>query len=118
MNDAYLRFDYPNVGYVLDGVEDATVRYDFERDFNLGQIISLKTPGGNIFGHAEVKNLVGIPVNEAVREMDADGRHHPAEDTADLMDRLAEHYPEAGIGPDDYVTIVYFDVYQSSGGEA
>lgn len=111
----YLRFDYPNVGYVIDGLEDATVRYGFDRDLNPGDTIKLLTPAGNIFAIAEVVDVWTAPLRLAYFDMTvADGRTHPAEGTLDLHERMNGHYTD-NIALTDEVTVVEFDVAQIGG---
>lgn len=116
MTDAYLRFDYPNVGYVLDRQEDATVRYDFERELDVGQRVQLLTPGGTVFAIAEIEDVWTCPLRLAYADMVfVDGRSHPATDVHDLASQLNEHYADHVIKYDDEVTLVYFDIVQVGG---
>lgn len=111
--DDYIRFDHPNVGYVIDGVEDATVRYGFDRDLQTGDRIKLLTPEGTVFAYAVVEDVWTTELSKAYFDMTAtDGRCHPASGTMDLLGRLGRHYESESIHLDDEVTVVYFDVYQ------
>lgn len=106
----YLRFDYPNVGYVIDGKEDATVRYELEREFAVGDTIQCRTPGGAVFAHAEIEDVWTAPLRNVYTQMvGLDGRNHPAEGVNDLYNRMRGHYPE--IQRDDEVTVPYLDVW-------
>lgn len=117
MTDAYLRFDHPNVGYVLDGREDATVRYGFDRDLEADQRVELHTPGGTVFAIAEIEDVWTCPLRLAYHDMvQVDGRAHPATDTHNLAVRLNTHYQGQVIDYDDEVTVVYFDVIEIGGG--
>lgn len=116
MTDAYLRFDHPNVGYVIDGEEDATVRYAFDRDLEPGQKVKLLTPGGNVFGYARIEDVWTCPLRLAYIDMTVtDGRSHPAKDTAELHDRLEDHYPDAELTGETEVTLIYFNLIQVGG---
>lgn len=113
----HLRFDHPNVGYVIDGQEDATVRYGLERDFDVGERVKFLTPAGNVFGYAKIEEVWTGPVRLAYYDITlVDGRNHPAEDTNDLWNRLQKHYPDEDIDYDDTVTVIYFDLFQVGGG--
>jgi hypothetical protein len=113
---AYLTFAHQNAGYVLDGVEDATIRVGLDRDFTPGQRIDLRTPGGTIFAHAIVEKAyesrVGLAHHDTVV---VDGRNHPSKSQKDLLTSLRGHYPETEIDYDTEVTIIYFDVVDSRG---
>jgi len=107
---AYLRFGYPNVGYVIDGKEDATVRYGFERGINAGDLFGLRTPGDTQFAIARIEDVYSSRVGTARFELINDGREHPADSDTDLLERLQSHYPDANIALDSEVTVIYFDV--------
>jgi hypothetical protein len=112
----YLRFDYPNVGYVLDRLEDCTFRYDLDRELPIGAWIKLLTPKGNIFAVAEVDQTFTTTVDCALGDtVRVDDRSHPAENTDDLIQRLRSHYEDAAIGYNTVLTVVYFDVIQTGG---
>jgi len=117
----HLRFAHRNVGLVLDGEEDATVRYGFERDLEAGDTVELLTPGGTVFALAEVGEVWTAPIRLAQPDMVfVDDRAHPATSPMDLFERLREHYPEEELLLTDEVTVIYFDVQQiggESGGE-
>lgn len=107
---AYLGFAYPNIGYVIDGLKDATVRVGLERGFEEGQHIELRTPEGNVFGYAEIVDVYEPRLGAAWFDMTAvDDRNHPADSTTDLLDRLRSHYPGQKIDLDTRVTVIYFD---------
>lgn len=109
----HLRFAHANVGYVLDGLEDATVRYDFERELTPGDVVELLTPNGSVFAVAEVEDVWSCEARLAHHDMVvADGRSHPSEGTLDLLERLKQHY-SADVGLTDEVTVIYFDVIQA-----
>jgi hypothetical protein len=111
---AYLTFAHQNAGYVLDGVEDATIRVGLDRDFTPGQRIELRTPGGTIFAHAVVEEAYGSRVGLAHHDtVVVDGRNHPSESQRDLLAALRGHYPEADIDYGTEVTIIYFHVVDS-----
>lgn len=107
---AYLRFAYPNVGYVIDGEEDATVRYGFERGIHSGDLFGLRTPGDTQFAIARIEDVYGTRVGTARFELISDGRNHPADSDTELLERLQSHYPDADIGLDTEVTVIYFNV--------
>lgn len=112
----YLRFDYPNVGYVIDGREDATIRYGLHREFDVGEVVKLLTPDDVVFGHAEIEDVWVAPVRLAYTDMTfVDGRNHPAESTNDLCERLRTHYSDESISYDDTVTVIYFELLQVGG---
>lgn len=109
--DAYLRFDHPNVGYILDGLEDATVRYDFDRDLATDDLVRLLTPNGMAFAVAIVVDVWTAPLRLAHHDMTvADGRNHPSDGALDLFHRLREHYPDADLDGDTEVTVISFDI--------
>jgi len=113
---AYLKFDHPNVGYVIDGKEDATVRVGFERDWEPGQVVQLRTPKNNVFGYAEVQGTYESRVEQAHFDICvADRRNHPAESDDDLLERLRSHYPDESVQYDTPVTVVNFDLFQVGG---
>lgn len=113
MSTGYLRFAPANVGYVIDGVEDATVRYGFDRDIEEGDTLKLLTQGNNLFGYAIVEDVFQASVNHVAYDvLKVDKREHPATDTMDLLDRLQKHYPDEEIGIDSEVTVIYFDLTQ------
>ncbi|GCF16269.1 hypothetical protein Harman_42040 [Haloarcula mannanilytica] len=115
MNDAdqdtdYLKFGYPNVGYVIDGLEDSTIRVGLERDFEVGQRIELRTPKNTVFGHGTVQDIYTSRVEVAHHDVVVvDGREHPSESKHDLPTSLRDHYPDAEVRYDTEVTVVYFD---------
>jgi len=107
---AYLKFGYPNVGYVIDGLEDSTIRVGLEREFEVGQRIELRTPKGVVFGHATVEEVYTTRVELAHHDVVVtDGREHPSESKHDLLTSLRGHYPDAGVRYDTEVTVIYFD---------
>lgn len=110
----YLRFDYPNVGYVIDGLEDATVRFELDRDFEEGEWVQARTPENNVFGYIEIEKVSKGPIRSAQPKMCyVDGREHPSTSPNDLLERLERHYPDAEIALRDDVSTVYFDFVQA-----
>jgi len=111
---SYLKFAHENIGLVIDGYEDATIRVGLDRDFTPGQRIELRTPGGTIFAHAVVEKAYGSRVGLAHHDtVVVDGRNHPSESQRDLLAALRGHYPEADIDYGTEVTIIYFHVVDS-----
>lgn len=109
----YVTFAHANVGYVLDGLEDATVRYQFERAdrIDAGDRIELRTPSGKTFAIAEVVDIWTCPLRLAYHDtVVVDDRNHPADDALDLFERMKTHYGDDHPDYDDEVTVIYFDV--------
>lgn len=109
-----VKFDHPNVGYVLDGLETATVRYEFEHNVQPGHVLRLLTPGGEQFAQAVVTNVTHVPVRHAyisLRSMDAT---HPSGDAPDLLNRLNGHY-DAEIRMDSPVQVIQFELLDGDG---
>lgn len=110
-----LKFAHANVGYVIDGQEDATVRYELERDISEGDLLKMLTPNGNVFGYADVEDVFTAELRHAFFDMTtADGRSHPATGTFDLQDRLNVHYQDE-VATTDEVTVIEFDLWQVGG---
>lgn len=111
MTDGYLRFAHPNVGYVIDGLEDATVRLDLEREFAVGDVVELRTPGDTVFGAATVEDVKDCEVRHAWVDMWSDERIHPSTGIVDLLERLQGHYGD-DVDLKTDVTVIYLDVEQ------
>jgi len=108
----YLTFDHPNIGYIIDDLEDATIRVALEREFTPGQEIALQTPKGRVFGIATVEDVYQCRVEQAYFDAaQADNRNHPASSTQDLLERLRSHYPDREIHYDTEVTTIYIDCH-------
>lgn len=104
-----LKFDHPNVGWVLDGQETATVRYEFEHDVQEGDILRLLTPGGRVFAVARATNVVQVPLRHAYQSLQSMGAEHPSTSANDLLDRLRGHYDE-GVTFDADVQVIAFEL--------
>jgi hypothetical protein len=107
MTDPSLKFAHANVGYVLDGLETATVRYGLDREIQADDLVVFLTPGGQPFAQAVVRDVVQVPVRHAMMPLQAEA--HPADDVFDLLDRLNGHYDD-DLTMDTPVQVVKFDV--------
>jgi uncharacterized protein YqfB (UPF0267 family) len=103
-----LKFAHANVGYVLDGLETATVRYDHDHDFQEGDTLELATPDGTVFATATVTSAVTVPVRHAYQSLTSMGADHPSTSATDLLDRLNDHYDDQVDLDDDEVQVVGF----------
>lgn len=109
---SHLKFDHPNVGYVIDGLEDATVRYDLEREFEEGEWVQARTPENNVFGYIEIEEVWTGPLRLAYSDMTVvDERKHPSSNAGDLHRRMEKHYDRTFSGGEE-VTVVYFELVQ------
>jgi hypothetical protein len=114
--DNYLTFAHENAGFVLDGLEDATVRHDLDRVIEVGDVLELRTPGGTVFAYADVEDVWLAPVRLAQPDMVfVDDRNHPSSSPIDLLDRLEGHYPDADLNLSSEVTIIYFSAWHPWG---
>lgn len=112
----HLKFDHPNVGYVLDREEDATVRHGLERDFNEGEWIQARTPSGNVFAYLEIEDVWHATLRHVHADtLFVDDRAHPSDSAMDLLERMRSHYPDADLDMDTVVTVIYFEVAQVGG---
>lgn len=109
-----VKFEHPNVGYVLDGLETATVRYEFEHNVQPGNVLRLLTPGGREFARAVVRIASHVPVRHAYISLRSMGGIHPSDDAADLLNRLNGHY-DAEIRMDSPVQVIRFELLDGDG---
>jgi hypothetical protein len=107
---SYLKFAHENIGLVIDGYEDATIRVGLERGFESGQMVELRTPKDRVFAFAEVEECYESRVGQAFFDAEfVDGRETAASSDEDLLDRLGRHYSN-DITFDTDVTVIYFNV--------
>jgi len=98
---AYLRFDDEYIGPLLSGDKSVTVRYELEREFEVGSPISLIDGDGDTFATATVEAVLDMPVG---RVFDFGiGRY---ESTDALIDTLRRLYGDDSIDDGTYVTVV------------
>jgi hypothetical protein len=108
--DNYLRFAHENIGCIVDGYEDATIRVGLDRDIQTGDRVELRSPKNRVFAVADVKEVYETRVGNALFDtVFSDGRNHPASNADDLLDRLRKHYDDDVMFDTD-ATVVYFDV--------
>lgn len=101
----YLRFADRYIGDILRGDKTLTVRYQFERRFDVGDDVNLIDEDGDKFAEATVEAYVEMPVD---RVCDFGIGHYEADDVDDLVDTLRELYDDDSIDPSTYVTVVLF----------
>lgn len=104
----YLKFGHENIGFILDGYEDATIRAGLEREFQAGDTVELRTPKDRVFGDAEVEEVYESRVGQALIDaVFVDDRNHPSSSNDDLLNRLQQHYSR-DVTFDTPVTVIYF----------
>jgi len=107
--DGYLKFGHENIGFIVDGYEDATIRAGMEREFQTGDRIELRSPKDRVFGYAEVEEVYEGRVGQAFFDtVVVDDRNHPAHSDEDLLDCLRRHYSN-DVTFDTPVTVIYFN---------
>jgi hypothetical protein len=108
--EKYLKFAHQNIGYIVDGYEDATVRVGLERDIKQGERVALRSPKDRVFGYAEVEDVYEARVGQA--HFDAvfvDDRNVAAHSAEELLENLRRHY-SGDVTYDTPVTVIYFRV--------
>jgi hypothetical protein len=102
--DPYLRFAPDYVDPIRAGDKTTTARYDFDRHLTVGDTVGLETPNGDPFATATVDVVAEMPLRVyANANLDA---YHDYDDTADCIDALTDHYPDATIEPDTVLTVI------------
>lgn len=107
-SDGYLKFAHENIGCIIDGYEDVTIRVGLDREFEPGQEIDLISPKERVFGRAVVEEVYDGRLGQV--HFDAvfvDKRTHPSHSDEDLLKRLRRHYGR-DITFDTKVTAIYF----------
>ncbi len=107
-----LGFRADHVDPIVDGEKTLTVRYDFERAIDEGEVIDLRTTSGEVFARAKVVLSKRILARDVVRFIDVFGGHEPYDDVDDFAETLADYYdpPREGFGEYTTVTAIGFDV--------
>lgn len=107
-----LGFRADHVDPILDGEKTLTVRYDFERAIDEGEVIDLRTTAGEVFARAKVVLSKRMLARDVVRFIDVFGGHEPYAGVDDFAETLADYYdpPREGFGEYTTVTAIGFDV--------
>lgn len=99
---------------VLAGEKTATVRLDDDRTLRPGDNIAAEHPSGREFALLRVRAAARVRAIMALDFIASHNAQHGASDPDDLLDRLAEHYPDKtegiGLAPRTPVHVVVFEV--------
>lgn len=102
--EQYLKFDDDLVDDVLDWSHTTTIRYDLERDFDVGDTVALVNEAGDTFDHATVAGVYELTVEQAVEQ-----EIEPHHTVADLVERLRNLYETYDIHADTVVTAIQLE---------
>lgn len=107
-----LGFRADHVDPIVDGEKTLTVRYDFERAIDEGEVVDLRTTAGEVFARAKVVLSKRMLARDVVRFIDVFGGHEPYADVDEFAETLADYYdpPREGFGEYTTVTAIGFDV--------
>ena len=101
--DAYLRFVDPLIGDILGGKKKATVRYQLERSFDVGDVIAAIDEDGDVFAELTVEGVFEMTPAQVIEFGVAQYEGHSTEF---LVERLRELYDDDSIDRDTPVTVV------------
>lgn len=99
----YLRFGDEWVRPVLAGDHRATLRYGFEREFDVGDEVDLIDEFDDKFGEATVEAIFEMAIEDVVEMGIAEWSHSTVDE---VVDTLRGHYGGADIQPGTVVTVV------------
>jgi len=101
--DAYLRFVDVLIGDILSGKKKATVRYQLERDIEVGEVIAAIDEDGDVFAELTVEGVFEMTPAQVIEYGVAQYEGHSVEF---LVERLRELYDDDTIDRDTPVTVV------------
>lgn len=108
-SDGYLKFAHENIGCIIDGDEDVTIRVGLDREFEPGDEFDLITPKGRVFGRGIVEEVHVGPLAQIYTDaVGGDERTHPSHSAENLLERLRSHY-DSEMTFETTVTAVYFN---------
>jgi uncharacterized protein YqfB (UPF0267 family) len=118
MSDEQPKFTYEFEGALVDDIlaerKTATVRIDDDRTPRPGDRVSARHPSGREFAVLEVRAAARVRAIMALHFIESHDAKHGARDPDDLLDWLAEYYPEKTNGvtpaPRTPVQVVVFEV--------
>jgi hypothetical protein len=108
-------FRADHVDPIVAGEKTLTVRYDFERAVDEGDLIDLRTTTGDVFARAKVVLSKRMLARDFVRFVDVFGGHKSYADVDEFADALADYYdpPREGFSEFTIVTAIGFDVVET-----
>lgn len=111
-----LGFRADHVDPILNGEKTLTVRYDFERAVDEGDLIDLRTTSGDVFARARVVLSKRMLARDFVRFVDVFGGHKSYADVDEFADALADYYDPPREGFSEYTTVhaIGFDVVETN----
>lgn len=107
-------FDGELISDILAGEKTATVRLDDERTVTPGDRVSARHPSGHEFAELKVRAAARVRAIMALDFIERHNAEHGASDPDELLERLADYYPEdtegIGLAPRTPVHVVVFEV--------
>ena len=101
-----LAFAEQHTERIIEGDKTLTARYDFERDFQTGQLVALEMPSGERFATARVTAVETESVTEFVK---ATYEGHQTYGTVEsFLDEMREYYPDASLSGTTSLTVIWF----------
>jgi hypothetical protein len=106
----YLRFANPFVTPIRVRAKTLTVRYEFERDLDVGDRVDLVNVDDVVFARAEIDLAMTMTIAEFVR-LEPTG-HAPYDDVDDLIETLSVRYdtPTDAFDPSTELDVFGFEV--------
>ncbi|AAM88749.1 ASCH domain-containing protein [Natrialba phage PhiCh1] len=112
-----IKFDDRHVDAIMDGEKTVTIRYEFEHEFEQGDVINLLNQNGHKLTTAKAVTQFELRA-DWVSFADFEG-HRRYTTTGELLDELAEYYPGEPIGPETVLDVIVFetDLIIADGGQ-
>lgn len=111
----HLTFDPIHVEPILAGTKTATLRYDFERDVATGdELLFVNAESEATFARAFVSIFGIVTVRWFVEGPHWEG-HRSYQSTEELLEELAEYYPDADLGPRTELTLIRWTDFEAIG---
>ncbi|WP_135302615.1 ASCH domain-containing protein [Haloarcula amylovorans] len=102
-----IAFADEHVDAIMDGEKTVTVRYDFDHEFDAGDIAELTTEDGEPFTRSTIQSQFELRA-DWISFADFAG-HQTYKTTGELLDKLSEYYPDADILPGTVLDVVVFE---------
>lgn len=91
----------------MDGEKSVTIRYDFDHDFNRGDIVDLVNQNGHKLTEAKIVTQCELRA-DWISFADFEG-HRRYTTTGELLEELSEYYPDAHLHPKVVLDVIVFE---------
>ncbi|GAB3669615.1 hypothetical protein GCM10028856_17560 [Halopiger thermotolerans] len=111
-----IRFDDRHVDPIMDGEKTVTIRYDFEHEFEQGDLVDLVNQNGHKLTTAKIVTQCELRA-DWIAFADFEG-HRRYTTTGELLEELSEYYSDANLHPKIVLDVIVFetDLIMADGG--